>query len=46
MRALGIPNNKAFYEVTKIDEALALWKSMQVCVHARARVYRSFCLLS
>lgn len=29
MRALGIPNNKAFYEVTKIDEALSLWKSMQ-----------------
>mmetsp|Transcript_40482 Transcript_40482/g.89949 ORF Transcript_40482/g.89949 Transcript_40482/m.89949 type:complete len:508 (-) Transcript_40482:699-2222(-) len=29
MRALGIPNNKNFYEVTKIDDAVALWKSMQ-----------------
>jgi splicing factor 3A subunit 3 len=24
MRALGIPNTKSFYEVTKIDDALAL----------------------
>lgn len=30
MRALGIPNNKMFYEVTKIDEAVELWKSIQV----------------
>lgn len=28
MRALGIPNNKNFYEVTKIDDALDLWRSM------------------
>ncbi|KXZ48869.1 hypothetical protein GPECTOR_25g454 [Gonium pectorale] len=29
MRALGIPNNKMFYEVTKIDDALQLWRSIQ-----------------
>jgi splicing factor 3A subunit 3 len=29
MRALGIPNNKNFYEVTQIDDALQLWKTMQ-----------------
>ncbi|EFJ51494.1 splicing factor 3a, subunit 3 [Volvox carteri f. nagariensis] len=29
MRALGIPNNKMFYEVTKIEDALQLWKSIQ-----------------
>uniref|UniRef100_A0A061SF95 Splicing factor 3A subunit 3 n=2 Tax=Tetraselmis sp. GSL018 TaxID=582737 RepID=A0A061SF95_9CHLO len=28
MRALGIPNNKNFYEVTKIDDALALHKTL------------------
>jgi splicing factor 3A subunit 3 len=31
MRSLGIPNNKNFYEVTKIDDALSLWKNIQVC---------------
>lgn len=30
MRSLGIPNNKMFYEVTKIEDALQLWKSIQV----------------
>ena len=30
MRALGIPNNKNFYEVTQIAEALALWTNIQV----------------
>lgn len=30
MRALGIPNTKSMFEVTMIDEALALWQSMQV----------------
>jgi hypothetical protein len=25
MRSLGIPNNKMFYEVTKIEDALQLW---------------------
>lgn len=30
MRALGIPNNKNFFEVTKIDDALALWRDIQV----------------
>jgi hypothetical protein len=30
MKALGIPNNKDFYEVTKIDDALSLWKNIQV----------------
>lgn len=29
MRALGIPNNKDFYEVTKIEDALELWRSLQ-----------------
>lgn len=29
VRALGIPNSKAFYEVTSIADALALWKSLQ-----------------
>ncbi|PNW82870.1 hypothetical protein CHLRE_06g297750v5 [Chlamydomonas reinhardtii] len=29
MRSLGIPNNKMFYEVTKIEDALQLWKSIQ-----------------
>jgi hypothetical protein len=29
MRALGIPNTKDFYEVTKIEDALALWKTQQ-----------------
>jgi len=29
MRALGIPNTKDFYEVTKIEDALALWKTLQ-----------------
>eukprot|EP00879_Flechtneria_rotunda_P009192 GHRR01009625.1.p1 GENE.GHRR01009625.1~~GHRR01009625.1.p1 ORF type:complete len:514 (+),score=175.71 GHRR01009625.1:1274-2815(+) len=29
MKALGIPNNKDFYEVTKIEDALALWKNIQ-----------------
>jgi splicing factor 3A subunit 3 len=30
MKALGIPNNKDFYEVTKIDDAMSLWKNIQV----------------
>ena len=30
MRALGIPNNKNFYEVTQIAEAKALWVNIQV----------------
>ena len=30
MRALGIPNNKNFYEVTQIAEAKALWENIQV----------------
>ncbi|CAD7695224.1 unnamed protein product [Ostreobium quekettii] len=29
MRALGIPNNKNFYEITKIEDAVALWENMQ-----------------
>lgn len=29
MRALGIPNTKEFYEVTKIEDAMALWKTLQ-----------------
>ncbi|GLC47372.1 hypothetical protein PLESTM_002065900 [Pleodorina starrii] len=29
MRALGIPNNKMFYEVTKMEDALQLWRSIQ-----------------
>ena len=30
MRALGIPNNKNFFEVTQIKDALELWASIQV----------------
>ena len=30
MRALGIPNNKNFYEVTQIEEAKSLWANIQV----------------
>lgn len=29
MRALGIPNNKNFFEVTQIKDALELWNSIQ-----------------
>ncbi|GMH42222.1 hypothetical protein BSKO_10141 [Bryopsis sp. KO-2023] len=29
MRALGIPNNKNFYEITKIEDAVALWENMK-----------------
>ena len=29
MRSLGIPNNRAFYEVTRIEDAQKLWKAMQ-----------------
>jgi splicing factor 3A subunit 3 len=29
MAALGIPSSKAFYEVTKVEEALALWNNLQ-----------------
>eukprot|EP00878_Enallax_costatus_P015542 GHUV01016279.1.p1 GENE.GHUV01016279.1~~GHUV01016279.1.p1 ORF type:complete len:477 (+),score=184.94 GHUV01016279.1:401-1831(+) len=29
MKALGIPNNKDFYEVTKIEDALSLWRNIQ-----------------
>eukprot|EP01024_Parvocaulis_polyphysoides_P043850 TRINITY_DN40253_c0_g1_i3.p1 TRINITY_DN40253_c0_g1~~TRINITY_DN40253_c0_g1_i3.p1 ORF type:complete len:299 (-),score=67.01 TRINITY_DN40253_c0_g1_i3:145-1041(-) len=29
MRALGIPNSKQFYEITKIEDALALWESIR-----------------
>ena len=32
MRALGIPNNKNFFEVTQIKDALELWTSIQVRV--------------
>ena len=34
MRALGIPNNKNFYEVTKIEDALALYETLQVMVQS------------
>lgn len=29
MAALGITSSKAFFEVTKVEEALALWKNLQ-----------------
>ena len=29
MRALGVPNTKDFFEVTKIDDALALWRTLK-----------------
>jgi hypothetical protein len=30
MKALGIPNNKDFFEVTQIADAQSLWKTIQV----------------
>ena len=30
MRALGIPNNKNFFEVTQMKDALELWASIRV----------------
>lgn len=30
MKALGIPNNKDFFEVTQIADAQQLWKTIQV----------------
>jgi splicing factor 3A subunit 3 len=32
MKALGIPNNKDFFEVTQIADAQALWRTIQVRV--------------
>ena len=29
MHALGIPSSKAFFEVTKVEEALALWQNLK-----------------
>ena len=29
MKSLGIPNTKHFHGVTKIDDAKALWKTLQ-----------------
>ncbi|KAF8066290.1 hypothetical protein HT031_002613 [Scenedesmus sp. PABB004] len=29
MKALGIPNNKDFFEVTQIEDALSLWRNIQ-----------------
>jgi len=29
MRALGIPNNKNFYEITKIEDAVALEENLK-----------------
>jgi splicing factor 3A subunit 3 len=29
MAALGIPSSKAFFEVTKVEEAIALWNNLQ-----------------
>jgi splicing factor 3A subunit 3 len=29
MHALGIPSSKAFFEVTKVEEALALWENLK-----------------
>lgn len=37
MRALGIPNNKNFYEVTSIAEAQALWANIQASASPRLR---------
>lgn len=51
MKALGIPNNKDFYEVTKIEDALALWKNIQVgacsagSTAGSCRHWSSFCWL-
>ena len=38
MRSLGIPNNKNFYEVTKIADAESLWANIQVGVGLGVRV--------
>lgn len=32
MRALGIPNNKLFFEVTSIADAQELWRNVQVSI--------------
>ena len=44
MRALGIPNNKNFFEVTQIKDALELWSSIQA--RARATMPRARAALS
>lgn len=30
MAALGVPNTKVFFEVTKIEDAVNLWRAIQV----------------
>jgi splicing factor 3A subunit 3 len=35
MKALGIPNNKDFFEVTQIADAQSLWKTIQVSLAGR-----------
>lgn len=30
MKALGIPNTKDFYEITKIEDARTLWENIKV----------------
>ena len=32
MRALGIPNNKNFFEITKVEDAKELWANIQVSI--------------
>ena len=36
MRALGIPNTKHFHDVTRIDDARALWATLQAATSATA----------
>jgi hypothetical protein len=38
MKALGIPNNKDFFEVTRIADAQQLWKAIQVRLLGAPRV--------
>merc|ERR1712110_578596 len=35
MQALGIPNTKVFYEITKIEDAMKLWKSVNMKLQHR-----------
>lgn len=46
MRAMGIPNNKNFFEITKIKDAQELWQNIQVSLppHTSSRCFSDFVL--
>ena len=46
MRALGIPNNKNFFEVTQIKDALELWTSIQVRLNTVVVIQGALCTSS